>query len=277
MNGEVELRNYPELKTYLESSDETKTTLKNLLRVLKTELICLNANKPFNMLDIGSSDGELTLPLVDSLREQFPDFKITALEPEKSAFKKFVKETKDKKVFKAKNLTVQEFLHKNEYGKESYNFIFYSQCWYHFPKKEWDYIFNRSLALLKKNGIIAIVLDSHQGAAYKLKDLITGGKADTLEYGDLFSAEDVENFMDKKGVKYSTFSFPIYVFIKNNNEKLINFSRTLAFLYRTFPDEILKYKSEVQRFLEENRNSHLYSLENRVKAIIVRKQKSCSA
>lgn len=270
MDNKLDFRNYPELKTYLERSDETQVTFQNLSKILKIELASFDVKIPFYMLDVGSSDGELTLPLVNKLRRQFPNFKLTAIEPEKSAFDKFLKETKEKKIVTAKNLTIQEFLRKNEYKKEIYNFILFSQCWYHFPKKEWNFIFNKSSALLKKNGIITIVLDSHQSEVYKFKDLITGGKADTLEYGDLFSAEDVENFLDKKGIKYSTLSFPIYIFIESNNGKLENFSRTLAFLYRTFPDKILKYNNEMERFLEQNKNGNFYSIENKVKAIIVR-------
>jgi len=272
MNKEV--KNYPELRAYLEGSNESNITRKNLRRIFDEKLKDFPEDKLFSMLDVGSSDGEMSFPLAKTLRQEFNKFRYTAVEPEKPAFDRLNQIIREQNVGWAKtyNLTIEEYLKKVKGKKDLFDLILFAQSLYHMPKEEWDEIISNSLRLLKPNGIIIIILDSHKGEAYRLKNLIMQGKADTLEFGDLYSAEDLEDLLNKKGIEYLIEKFSIYMFVKRGKNKLFEFARHLAFLYRTFPERILSNnKDEVGQFLESIQKDGEYILENDVKVIIFRK------
>jgi len=265
-------KNYPELKNYLDLSDETQVTLAKLQEILPKRLDRFPKDKPFHMCDVGSGDGDLTLPLIDFLHERYKRFKLIAIEPDPAPFEKLMERIREKgwNFVHGENLTFQAFLRKHPNLSNQFDFILFSQVFYHFPKEEWEMIFKGAVRLLKDQGLIIIIIDSHHGPAYKLKDLITGGKAVTLEYGDLHSAEDVEAFLDRLDVKYTSISFPIYLYVRDEPRKLEVFTRILCFIYRTFPQYILpKYREQVHQFLEENKRNGFYAVENRIKAIII--------
>jgi hypothetical protein len=124
---------------------------------------------------------------------------------------------------------------------------------------------------LKPKGLAIVVLDSYQGEVYKLLNVITDNKTrvDTLEFGNLYSAEDMEKLLNRKDIMHTTEQFPINIFIKDEKGKKENFARHLAFFYRTFTDNILdNYKEPTERFLEEIKKDDKYILENIVKVII---------
>ena len=116
-----------------------------------------------------------------------------------------------------------------------------------------------------------VILDSFEGQAYELVDLITKNKtrSDTLEFGDLYYAEDMEDLLKKKGIEYSVDKFPINIFIQAGRRELSEFARILAFLYRTFQERILaNYKDELRKFLERIKKDDKYVLEDLSKAIM---------
>jgi len=268
-----DVKNYPELKAYLEGSDETKTTLMGLTEILKTTVNGFDVNQNFVMLDVGCSDGELTLPLINNLKKIIPNLNLMAIEPESAAYQKFIEKVQNLDFIKHENIRIQQFLRNQQGKKDLFNFIMFSQSFYHFHKKEWKLIIESANQLLGKNGFIAIILDSHQCEAYKLKDLITNGKAETLEFGDLYSAEDMEKFLKTNGIKFKTFSFPIYLYVKADGKRLSNCARHLSFLYRTYPDRILpKYENKVRGLLENNKKNEDYYIRNLVKVVLFQKQ-----
>lgn len=265
-------KNLPELEAYLQGSNETQTTVKHLINAITPLLKNRNKNGKFSMLDVGCSDGTFTLSLLKELTKLMPDPRLITVEPEKPAYEEFSKRTQSLKFIKHENTTIQQFL-KNNINKEGiFDFIMFSQSFYHFPKKEWNFIIKSANRLLKKNGFVVIVLDSHDCEAYRIKNLITKGKAVTLEFGDLYSAEDMEKFLRIKNIGFKTFSFPVNLFVKNNNKKVESFARHLAFLYRTYARLILpRYEKEVKKMLEMNKKGKDYLIENVVKGIMFKK------
>lgn len=266
--------NYPEFRAYLEGSNESEETAKNLMQSLTPILKEFDKKTEFSMLDVGCSDGTFSFLLYDRIANLLPKLRVTAIEPEVPAYLKFVERVKEKNLdfIDHQNITVQKFLKNNTGKKEVFDYILFSQCFYHFPKEEWGFIFEHSTQLLKKNGFISITLDSHNSEAYKLKDKITGRKAVTLEFGDLYSAEDIESFLETKNIEFEESSFPVYLFIKNDDKKLERLARHLSFLYRTYPNLILpKYEKELKNMLEESKKNGEYFLENRVKIMNFRK------
>lgn len=270
-----DVKNYPELRAYLEGSNESDITRENLKQILEKQLADYQSDYPLRSLDVGSSDGEMSFPLVQWLKEKFANFHYTAIEPERPALERLLERIKkaDVDYTETHNLTVEEYL--NGIAKEKseiFDLILFSQSFYHIPKDEWNWIITDTIRLSKPKGFCIIILDSHQGLAYELKDMITQGRADTLEFGDLYSAEDMESFLSGKDIRYSIEKFPIYIFVQDNEQKLSEFARHLAFLYRTFPEKILSaHKREIAEFLERCRRGDKYVLENMVKVIIFRK------
>lgn len=270
-----DVKNYPELRAYLEGSNESDITRENLKQILENQLADYPLDYPLCLLDVGSSDGEMSFPLVRWLKEKFVNFRYTAIEPEKPAFERLLERIKkaDVDCTETHNLTVEEYL--NRVAKEKskvFDLILFSQSFYHMPKDEWNWIITDTIRLLKPKGFCIIILDSHQGPAYELKDMITQGRVDTLEFGDLYSAEDMESFLSGKSIQFSTEKFPVYIFVQDNEQKLSEFSRHLAFLYRTFPKKILTaHKEEIVEFLKRCKKDNKYVLENIVKIIIFRK------
>ena len=260
------------MKAYLEASDETRSTARNLSAILRNEFS--SYSRSFHMLDVGCSDGDLTFSLVPGLLEMFPDFSLLGLEPEIIAHGKFMGRKVRGGSIEAENLRIQEFLDRAE-ARESFDYIQFVQCWYHFPRDDWGFVFDGSYSLLKRNGVMIITLDSHSSEIYKLKDLIMEGRSDTLEYGDAFCAEDVERFLCERDIIHRTVQFPVYIHVKDDGQKLQKFARTLAFLCRTYPEKILSgYESEISDLLERNKRGNGYRVENLVKSLIVRKDES---
>jgi len=272
LTGYEGVQNYSELKAYLDGCDETYRTLQSLLTIFSNEFSGCDKASTFRMLDVGCSDGELSIPLYKEIRKIIGNLNVTAIEPEADAIKKFDEKIKGMSFLKSRNITVQEYIKQAGKEIEMFNFILFAQCWYHFPKDDWDFILNEAFRRLHDNGLLVILLDSHRGPAYKLKYLITTGKADTLEFGDLFSAEDVENLLIRNRAKFDVVTFPIYVEVNDQGRKVEDFARHLSFLYRTYPEKLLsRFKNEIIEYMNECKKSNCYVLENIVKMIIVAK------
>ncbi len=271
MSHRTYLKNYSYLKAYLECSDGVETTTRILSEMLKGKFSS-SRKEPFYMLDVGCSDGQFTFSIVSALTGFFPKFNLIGLEPEKPAFKKFKERAKCKGCITPKNQTIQEFVKKVN-NSEIFDYIQFAQCWYHFPKEEWEFVFAQSYSLLKKKGLITIILDSCKGEVYKLKESVMGKGEDTLEFGRLHFAEDIEKFLDGLNLGYETNSFPVRLYVKDSETKLNEFARHLAFLYRTFPERILtEYKNEVKVLLEGcKKDKSYYLIENLVKVVTVGK------
>ncbi len=263
-----QVANYPELRAYIEGSNESEVKREKLRKILEEKLWNLPFDYEFHILDVGCSDGEMFLPLVVHLKKGLPKLKYTALEPEVQAFEKFIKRIKGMGLsfIQPFNKSFEAYLQIIKGQGELFDFILFSQSFYFFPKSQWDEIIYHTLQLLKPNGFVVIVLDSYKGEAYKLCNLISSGKAETMEFGGLYSAEDMEEFLMNKGVNFKTDHFTVSIFIKDNEDKLDNFARILAFLYRTFPEKILsEHRGAVEKFLEECNRNGLYVLENQVR------------
>ncbi|MDI6760768.1 MAG: class I SAM-dependent methyltransferase [Candidatus Brocadiaceae bacterium] len=261
---------YPELRAFLEGSNESEITRGHLRKILEKRLQGVPKDYDFSVLDVGCSDGEMILPLVAELREKLPRLKYVALEPETSAFKRLIEGIKRQGLnfIQPVNKPVKEYL-KTVKGQEGlFDLVLFSESFYYFPQAEWDDIFSDTLRLLRPNGFAMVIIESLEGQAYKLYDLITSGRADVLEFGYPYYAEHVERFLTDKGIRFETKQFPIYIFVKDNEQKLTRFVRMLAFIYHTFPEKILtNYREPVEKFMEECKGDGQYALENVVKII----------
>lgn len=267
-------KNYPEFRAILESSNLPEVVRDNLKPIIWNKLKDLPGDHVFSMLDVGSSDGEMSLPLVESLKGNFNNFKYTAIEPEESGFQKLNQRIQVKGITYAEshNVTIEQYLDTRKADQEMFDFILFSHVFYHVPKDKWDKVISGSLRLLKQNGFIVAVLDSFDSQAYKLLDLITENKTrvDTLEFGNLYSAEDMEEFLTKRGMRHSIDQFSININIPKNEQKLSNLARCLAFMYRVFPDRILAdYKDELEEFLKETKTGGKYIVEDVNKVIVL--------
>jgi SAM-dependent methyltransferase len=263
-----QVENYPELRAYYAETNEPEVKREHLWRILTKRLQEVPSDYSFHILDVGCSNGEMSLPLVMELKKRLPRLRYTALEPERPAFEKLLERVKGQAFIQAVNTTFEAYLQTLKGQRELFDSILFSQSFYCFPKGEWNEIIADTLRLLKPKGVATIVLDSWEGKAYKLCDLISSGKAETLAFGDLYSAEDMERFLTDKRIAFETDRFPIYIFIKDDQLKLNQFARTLAFLYRTLPEKILaRHREAVEKFLEECKSNNQYVLENVVKAI----------
>ena len=267
---------YAELRAFLEGSNESEVTRGHLRKILEKRLQGIPKDYDFSVLDVGCSDGEMILPLVAELREKLPRLKYVALEPETSAFKRLVEGIKKQGLnfIQPVNKPVKEYL-KTVKGKEGlFDFVLFSESFYYFPQAEWDDIFSDTLRLLRPNGFAMVVIESLEGQAYKLYDLITSGRADVLEFGYPYYAEHAERFLTGKGIRFETERFPIYIFVKDDEQKLTRFVRMLAFIYHTFPEKILtNYREPVEKFMEECKGDGQYALENVVKIITFAKSR----
>lgn len=270
------IKNYPELRYYLEGSNESDITRDNLKKILGEKISAYPSDYKFSMLDVGASDGEMSLPLAQWLSEHFPNLSYTGVEPEVPAFVRLNERIKERNINYAitHNLKVEQYLAETSDRKELFDFIMFAQSLYHMPKEEWENIVESSIRLLKPRGFVIALLDSFEGEAYKRIGEMTDNKTrvDTLAFGDLYSAEDLEQFLSHKNISYSTEHFSIFAFVKDGEKKVEDFARHLAFLYRTSADKILEdYKESAAKFLEEIKKDDKYALENVVKAIIFQK------
>jgi SAM-dependent methyltransferase len=213
------------------------------------------------------------LPLVVELKKRLPRLNYVALEPERPAFDKLVERIKGQNLtfVRPANKTFEAYLQTIE-EQALFDFILFSQSFYFFPESEWDKTFDSIYSLLRPNGLAMIILDSREGRAYKMCDLITSGKANTLEFGRLLFAEDLERYLTGRTTDFKIHQFPVNIFIRDSEEKLAKFARILAFLYRTFPEKILKHKGAVEEFLEQCKSDNHYILENLVKVITFAKR-----
>jgi hypothetical protein len=265
--------NYPEFRIYLEHSNYSGITRYSLEKILDKKLSAYPSDYNLSMFDVGPSDGEMSLPLAQWLRDKIPNFKYTAVEPERLAFDRLNERTKNEEIEYATthNLKIEQYLENTKDEKGLFDFILFAHSFYYIPKEEWDNIIESSIRLLKPKGLAIVVLDSYQGEVYKLLNVITDNKTrvDTLEFGNLYSAEDMEKLLNRKDIMHTTEQFPINIFIKDEKGKKENFARHLAFFYRTFTNNILdNYKEPTERFLEEIKKDDKYILENIVKVII---------
>ena len=268
------VKNYPEFKTVVGNSDFPDVTRKHLKNIFEKELASLSKNKPLSILDVGPSDGEMSLPIIEWLQTKFVNVNYLGLEPEKEAFDKLIRKIRRKKT---KNLVVQNimleaYLQMVRHEKELFDVILFSQVFYYFPREIWDKIISDSIRLLKKAGLIIIVVDSYKGKVWKMRNTITKGKIDTLEFGYLHFAEAIEEFLSSKDIKYTVEKFPVHIYIQDNELTLFNFARTLAFIFRTFPEKILaSHKKDLQKFLKKIKVGKRYELEDLAKVITFKK------
>lgn len=265
-------KNYPEFKAVLESSNLPEVIRENLKRVLGEKLKSLPSDSNLSMLDVGSSDGEMSLPLAQWLKKHFSNFRYAAIEPEEPAFETLNTRIKTQGLdyAEASNLTIEKYLETKKGEEGIFDFILFSHVFYHIPEDKWGEVIANSQRLLKPNGFIAVVLDSFEGQAHELLDIITEDKTrvDTLEFGNLYYAEDMENLLTNKGIKYSVDSFSTNIFIPEDTRELHNFARVLAFLYRTFPGKILaSHKEDVEKFMKRTKQTNRYVLEDKAKVI----------
>lgn len=264
------VKNYPELRVYLEESNESDLKRENIKGILEKRLQEVRPDYDFRILDVGCSDGEMFLPLAAELKRRLPGLKYIALEPEKPAFERLVEKIKGQGLdfIQPANTTLEAYLRTIKGQEGLFDLILFAQSFYGFPKSEWGGIISNALRLLKSNGFVMVILDSRGAKVYKLCDSITAGKADTLEFGDFCFAEDLEQFLTDKGISFKTVQYPISIFIKDDEHKLDVFARILAFLYRTFPEKILtNHRESVEKFLEEYKSDNQYVLENLDKVI----------
>jgi len=268
--------NYPEFRLYLEHSNHSDVTRYSLEKILDKKLSAYPSDYDLSILDVGPSDGEMSLPLDQWLRNKFLNFKYTAIEPEKLAFSRLNERVKNREIeySTTHNLKIEQYLENTKDEKELFDFVLFAHSFYYMPKEEWDNIIESSIRLVKPKGLVIVVLDSYEGEAYKLVNVITDNKTrvETLEFGNLYSAEDMEKLLKRKGIIHTTEQFPINILIKNEKGKKENFARHLVFFYRTFTYKILdNYKEPTERFLEEIKKDGKYILENIVKVIIFEK------
>lgn len=266
-------QNYPELRAVIESSNLPDITRDNLKRVLEARLKETPRGSNFSMLDVGASDGEMSLPLAQWLKGNFSNFRYTAIEPERPAFEKLNERIQNQGIdyAEASNLTIEQYLETKKQDEGQFDFILFSHVFYHIPKETWGVVIRDSQRLLKPSGFIAVVLDSFERrSASELADLITENKTrvDTLEFGDLLYAEDMEEFLTKNRIEYFADSFSTNIFIQEDGQELYNFARTLAFLYRTFPEKILaNHKDDLEKFMGKTKQGNRYVLEDISKII----------
>jgi len=267
-------KNYPELKAVLESSNLPDITRDNLKRILERKLKETSRDSNFPMLDVGPSDGEMSFPLVEWLGTRFANFHYVAVEPEKEAFDKLNQRIAQKGDYRfvSYNVTLKDYLETVKEEEGIFDVALFSYVFYHFPKETWATIISDSQRLLKKDGLTIIVLDSYEGRLWEMRSLITEGKIDTLEFGDLYFAQDMEEFLETMGIRYFTDKFTVHISIKGDDQKLFNMARALAFLYRTFPEKILaEHKKELIGFLEETKIGERHVIEDNMRAIAFRK------
>lgn len=268
---------YEEFRKYLDETDATQTIARKLVEIINTRFQGYSSDTPFSILDVGASDGELTMLVTHAAQERFRNAQAVALEPEEEAFVRLREKTNLTENISASNKTLQSFLQEYKDESELFDCVVLSHCWYHFPKSEWEEIMNGIRALLKPGGVATIVMDSHMGDAYALKDIITNRKEDILTFGYLSSAEDIEAFLSAQGVAHTTTSFPLYMRIPVNDTSLAVCVRRLAFLYRTFPEKLLTlYQDEIAQFLASHKKNGEYTVPNMTKVIMVKKENHLS-
>lgn len=81
-------QNYPEFRAISESSNLSNVVRENLKLVIGDRLKDFPKDSSFSMLDVGSIDGEMSLPLAKWLKSKIGNFRFTAIEPEQPAFEK---------------------------------------------------------------------------------------------------------------------------------------------------------------------------------------------
>jgi len=265
-------KNYDEHIAFLRNSDQSQVIAKQIVKSLELNFKFYRYQQaPFQIFDIGCGDGTFTFLYLKFLNKLVSVIQLTAIEPETPAYNVFTQRIVEKNYtwVTHQNISLQEFLKSTASKSSLYDFVLFAHCFYHFPKEEWEPILDGSIRLLRAGGLISIINDSHQGEAYKLKDRITRGKPDTLEFGDLHSAEDIEYLLNERGIKYGESSFPVCLYVKDDKQKLESLARHLAFLYRTFPEKILaNYRDDLEQMLAESRKAgSYYKIENIVKII----------
>ncbi|MEM1312642.1 MAG: class I SAM-dependent methyltransferase [Patescibacteria group bacterium] len=266
--------NYAEFSFFTEESNETKVTRQSIEKLIYQKL---NFKFDYNLslLDVGASDGKMFLPLVKSLQSKFNKLNYVALEPDADAYKQLqinlVKSGLSN--FTALNLTAQDYLFRKQFINNYFDCILFSQSFYHIPRKAWFKVINNSINRLRNNGFIIIILDSFEGPAYNLVDLITENKTqiDTFEYGYLISAEEMEELLFAHKVNFLTNSFSMEIKLKDRSG-VKSLARVLGFLYRRDWQFILNnyYKEVCELYEKKLKNSS--RLENTVKIITISKE-----
>lgn len=262
----MQTTNYQELSNYLDHTDSVEVTADHIANVLSMALLT-DTTKKYYVLDVGCSDGRLT-NLIGRISNQLGllPFSILAIDPEQEAIENF-RRNKSYKVDAARE-DIQSLLQRNLGSGPEFDYIQFAQSWYHFPREDWSFILYGALSLLKQDGLISIILDSEQGEIYSLKNRITKGQPETLEYGDFVFAEDIQRFLDEREIQYSEFSFPVT--LKGNRDAI---ARSLAFLYRTDANRILgDFTKQFGQMLDRNKVGKGFAIENQVKSFWIRKQ-----
>jgi len=270
----VPVKNYIQNKAYLQGSNQPQATAHYLVHFLES-FIPVNLQTPLYILDIGAGDGTFTFIYSDALKQSIPDLMVTAIEPEIPAYNAFAQKVKNCKYdwIKHHNTNLQDFL-KGKVGNETkFNLNLFAQSFYHFPRQDWSSLLEGTTSLLRNDGLTVMMLDSHNSQAYSLKDKLVRGKPATLEFGYLHSAEDVEQFLTQRKTKYKVISFPVHLFIRDDERKVERLARHLSFLYRLFSEDIISSnKTYLETMLRDSRRiGDNYILENRVKIIIFKK------
>ena len=126
------VKNYFEFSAFLKKTSASDITRENLKRILAERLRNYSKVFAFSILDIGSSDGEMSLPLAIWLKKQFDKFKYVAIEPEKPAFNRLNRRIKNQKIDFAEtnNLTVEKYFETKKNEEAIFDLILIAQSFY---------------------------------------------------------------------------------------------------------------------------------------------------
>ncbi len=258
-----------EFKLYQEFSDAAEVTRNELRRILEKEFP--EPRKKFRMLDVGANDGRMILPLLIWLETVHSNFQYDAIEPDEEAF--FAQKKDLKKVARCLWwMDLKEFM--NCTAIFDYDLILYSHCFYYFPMHEWTKIINWTLRRLKPKGKVIIILDSVSSEIFELKQSVAPGRLlDTYANGDIFFAEEIEDYLARRRIQFSSRPITTLARIPENEESVYNLARILAFLYRTFPEKLVEnHKRELEVFLQKYKQDQCYCIKNAAKAVVFPKE-----
>lgn len=226
------------------------------IEILKKIISKIDKNS-IKILDVGCGEGDEINEALSKIKNKH--FEIIANDASKEALEKYKKNNSSyvKRTLNEKLENLPRLL------KEKFDLILFSHCLY---GVNLDDLFSRYSELLKDKGIILIFLDSKDSGIKMIQDKFW--KSLHEKSFDENTAEDIENNLTRKKIKYEVIEFPYYIYLNKLKQIQENgfVSLFIPFAFRThnIKKDIIGKIISYSKTLEKDRK-----IKNKTLAIII--------
>lgn len=250
-------------QSFKAGSDSTDKSFRAIDSLITGKLLNqkIDSSRPLKLIDIGSNEGQLIFQVFSKISRIHSNIELTCIEPDSDAFSKLGRVMNGTGAI-LHNLSAQEFFGEIG-GSEQADFMLFTHSWYHFPEEQWKFILGNSIALAKN---IIITIDSHECQTYRLRDRLKSYGTGSLEHGYLHSAEELESFLGKQGIRFDSIADEVWIYA----DDLWSLAGHIGFLFRKDPDLLLHdHGNIIAKIFRENMNRNRCEIKSKVKTIAI--------